>query len=487
MKNVRTLFSHLKRKRLTVTPTTTETRITYELQSAVDGSPRVKVTSANSSDIQRAIEDAQLAQQVWYNDYSAQERARILSKASSILSSRLDEVAQIEVMDTGRCISEIRTNDIPSAIHMLSYYAHLPGILSHGSVQDVHLSLLSYTHREPLGVTVGIGAWNFPFLNTVSKSAPALIFGNSMLYKPSELTPSSALILADIYREAGLPEGVFQVLLGDRNVAAEMIHTEHVRKISFTGSVETGKKIYKNAAEKMQKVTLELGGKSPLIIIPDCDIDRAVQGAIDANFYANGQVCSNGTRVYVHESIKDDFLATLVHQTEQLKVGDPMDEATMIGPMVSKDHMNKVLEYIRIGKEDDGATLLYGGEKLNSNGNFITPCIFVDCHDHMRIVQEEVFGMLMSVLTFQDDDEVVARANATKFGLAAGIYTNDIAKALRLSKKLEVGNVYINTYNDGPCELPWGGMKQSGIGREGGSLEALYEWTECKSVYVKID
>jgi betaine-aldehyde dehydrogenase len=221
--------------------------------------------------------------------------------------------------------------------------------------------------------------------------------------------------------------------------------------------------------------------------MPDCDVDRAVQGAIDANFYANGQVCSNGTRVFVHESIKDDFLASLVLKVKQLKVGDPMDPATNIGPMISKAHMNKVLEYIRIGKEDDGATLLYGGEKLNSNGCYITPCIFVDCHDQMKIVQEEVFGMLMSVLTFQDVDEVVERANATKFGLAAGIYTNDTAKALKLSKRLHTGNLYINTYNDGTCEMPWGGIKQSGIGREGGSLDALYEWTECKSIYVNID
>jgi acyl-CoA reductase-like NAD-dependent aldehyde dehydrogenase len=482
---VRSLFSHLKQTRNRVAASKEE-RIKYELLSAVDGSPRANVTSANSSDIQLAVKNSQTAQQIWHN-YSTKERAEILCKASSILSSKFEEVAQIEVMDTGRCISEIRMNDIPSAVHILSYYAHLPGILSHGSVCDVHSSLLSYTHREPLGVTAGIGAWNFPFLNAVSKSAPALVFGNSMIYKPSELTPSNTLVLADIYQEAGMPEGVFQVLLGDGHVAAEMIHTEHVRKISFTGSLETGQKIYKNAAEHMQKVTLELGGKSPLIIMPDCDIDKAVQGAIDANFYANGQVCSNGTRVFVHESIKDDFLASLVLQTEKLKLGDPMNPATNIGPMISKAHMNKVLEYIRLGKEVDGATLVYGGEKLNSNGNFITPCIFADCHDGMTIVQEEVFGMLMSVLTFQDIDEVVARANATKFGLAAGIYTNDTANALKLSKRLQVGNVYINTYNEGPCEMPWGGIKKSGIGREGGSLEALYEWTECKSVYVNIE
>lgn len=483
---VQSLFSHLKQTRNTVTALKEE-RIKYELLSAVDGSLRSNVTSANSSDIQLAVKNSQTAQQIWYHDYSTKERAEILCKASSILSSKFEEVVQIEVMDSGRCISEIRMNDIPLAVHTLSYYAHLPGILSRGSVHDVHSSLLSYTHREPLGITAGIGAWNFPFLNAVSKSAPALVFGNSMIYKPSELTPSNTLVLAETYQEAGMPEGVFQVLLGDGHVAAEMIHTEQVRKISFTGSLETGQKIYKNAAKHMQKVTLELGGKSPLIIMSDCDIDKAVQGAIDANFYANGQVCSNGTRVFVHESIKDDFLSSLVLQTEKLKLGDPMNPATNIGPMISKAHMNKVLEYIRLGKEVDGATLVYGGEKLNSNGNFITPCIFADCHDDMTIVQEEVFGMLMSVLTFQDVDEVVARANATKFGLAAGIYTSDTAKALKLSKRLQAGNVYINTYNEGPCEMPWGGIKKSGIGREGGSLEALYEWTECKSVYVNID
>lgn len=434
-----------------------------------------------------AIKDAKEAQELWWNDFSNKQRAQIFLKASSILKSKFKDIVHAEVTDTGRKISEIETYDVPSASHILSYHAHLPAILTNGSVYDVDPSLLSFTRREPFGLTVGIGAWNFPFLNAIAKSAPALICGNAMLYKPSELTPTTSLILAEIYQKAGLPDGVFQVLLGDGSVASQLIDSEEIRKISFTGSIQTGKEIYVKAAENFQRVTLEMGGKSPLILMSDCDIDAAVQGAISANWYANGQVCSNGTRVFVHESIRDEFLARLVLKTKGLKIGDPMDKSIDIGPMISKSHLKKVTDYIKIGVEIDGATLLYGGEKMNLNGNFISPCIFVDCEDNMRIVQEEVFGMLMSVLTFKDEEDVVRRANATHFGLAAGIYSKDTAKALRMSKKLHVGTVYINTYNEGHNELPWGGVKKSGIGKEGGGLEQVYhEWTECKAIYAKI-
>jgi len=501
MTKLRPLASHLKSKlKLTessATSTASPTPTPYYLFNATNNRIRDEIHFATSSDVTQAINDASSAQEQWCRNYTPSQRAQIIQNASSILARRSDEITQQEVKDTARAKSEIKGYDVPSAVRHLSYYANMPSILSNGTYHDIgHSPSFAYVKREPIGVTAGIGAWNYPLMNAVAKSAPALSFGNAMLFKPSELTPNSALILAQIYEEAGVPPGVFQVLLGDGSIGSELVKSPVVSKVSFTGSVETGIKLRQAQAAStctstnFQKMTLELGGKSPLIIMDDANLDEAVTGAMQANWYSNGQVCSNGTRVFVHEYLKEEFLEKLVERTKLLKIGDPMQEDTVIGPMVSENHMNKVLDYIDIGKNVDKAHLFYGGERVGGcleHGFYLTPAIFTDCNDQMRIVQEEVFGMLMSVLTFQDEEEVLSRANATNFGLAAGIFTNDIKRAHRMASYLKAGTVWINNYNLGPVELPWGGCKHSGVGRENGSYDAAFEWTVSKSVYVEMN
>jgi len=308
-----------------------------------------------------------------------------------------------------------------------------------------------------------------------------------MVFKPSELTPTNALTLAEIYMEAGLPEGVFNVVVGDGSVGTPLVNHDGVDKVSFTGSVGTGRKVYTSASESFKKVTLELGGKSPLIIFEDTNMKDAVTAAMVANWYSSGQVCSNGTRVFVHESIHDEFVKQLIDATSKLVIGDPMDKSTQIGPMVAKDHMEKVMNYINIGKNDDNATLVYGGESMlgDTCGYFLSPAIFTDCTDDMRIVKEEVFGMVMSILTFTDEDDVLNRANDTTFGLAAGVFTQDLQRAHRVVHNLQAGTTWINNYNLAPVELPWGGFKNSGLGSENG-LAGVESWSRLKSVYVEM-
>jgi len=370
----------------------------------------------------------------------------------------------------------------------LEYFAGLVPAIG-GQMLDVNSPSWAYTRREPLGATAGIGAWNYPLQSAVWKSAPALAFGNSMVFKPSEETPLTALRLAELYIEAGVPPGVFNVVLGIDDVGSELVNHEDIQKVSFTGSVATGRKVYTACASQMKKVTMELGGKSAMILYEDCDLDNAVSAAMLGNWYSAGQVCSNGTRVFVHSSIKEKFIEKLITRTKSMKIGNPMDPQMDIGPMINERHMEKVLQYIALGKSE-GATLLYGGERLDlgttmQRGYFLSPAIFDNCTDDMKIVQEEIFGMVMSILTFDNEDEVVSRANATKFGLAAGVFTKDIQRAHRTIANLKVGTSWINNYNLAPVELPWGGYKYSGIGRENG-LAGVDSWTQLKSVYVEM-
>lgn len=311
-----------------------------------------------------------------------------------------------------------------------------------------------------------------------------------MILKPSEYTPSSALWMAQCFHDAGVPKGVFQVLLGGRDEGAELVQSDLVSKISFTGSLESGRKVYEMAATGMKKVNLELGGKSPIIVWDDAHLDNAVAGAMMGNFYSSGQVCSNGTRVFVHESIMDEFVHRLVERTMKLRIGDPTDPDTDIGPMAHEDQYNKVLNYIDIGIKE-GATLLYGGTRVDSlpgnleGGYFLSPAIFTDCTDDMAIVKEEIFGMVMAILPFSTEDEVISRANNTNFGLAAGVFTQDIQRGHRMVQQLDAGVTWINNYNLAPIQLPWGGYKQSGIGRENG-VGGIESWTQLKSVYVEM-
>jgi len=345
----------------------------------------------------------------------------------------------------------------------------------------------AYTKRVPLGVCVGIGAWNYPQQIACWKGAPALVAGNAMVFKPSENTPLGALKIAEILIEAGLPKGLYNVIQGDRETGPLLINHPDVAKVSLTGSVPTGRKVAASAAGNLKHVTMELGGKSPLIVFDDADIDSAIGGAMLGNFYSTGQVCSNGTRVFVNRKIKSEFLKRLKARTDAMIIGDPMDEATQIGPMVSWAQREKVLAYIEKGKAE-GATLLTGGgipNNVSGEGYYIQPTVFADVTDDMTIAREEIFGPVMCVLDFDDEAEVIARANATEFGLSGGVFTADLTRAHRVVDQLEAGTLWINTYNLCPVEIPFGGSKQSGFGREN-SLAALEHYSELKTVYVSM-
>jgi betaine-aldehyde dehydrogenase len=309
-----------------------------------------------------------------------------------------------------------------------------------------------------------------------------------MVFKPAELTPLTAIRLAEIYSEAGVPAGVFNVVQGDHRTGEALVAHPGVAKVSLTGEVGTGKLVMANAATTLKNVTLELGGKSPLIIFEDAQLDNAVSAALMANFYTQGEICSNGTRVFVHEDVHDEFVERLVTRTAKMKIGDPMDPNTHVGALISAEHMEKVLGYIEAGRQA-GAQVLIGGGRPNDpalqDGYFVEPTVFDGCNDDMKIVREEIFGPVMAVLTFRDEDEVIARANDTDYGLAAGVFTNDIQRAHRVVARLEAGTTWINNYNVTPIEMPFGGYKQSGIGREN-SLTTINHYTQVKSVYVEM-
>jgi betaine-aldehyde dehydrogenase len=442
------------------------------------------VSAAGGPQINAAVATAKRAQVVWAS-MSGAERGRILRRTADILRSRNAQLAELETLDTGKPIQETSVVDVASGADCFEYFAGIAQTLS-GEHLDLGPQAFGYTRREPLGIVAGIGAWNYPLQIACWKAAPALACGNAMIFKPAELTPFTAVKLAEILEEAGLPPGVFQVVQGFADTGRLLTRHKDIRKVSLTGEVGTGKAVMSDAAQTLKHVTLELGGKSPLIIFEDAKLNNAVAGALLANFYSSGQVCSNGTRVFVHRAVKAAFLERLVTRVRAMQIGDPMNPATQVGALISEQHMHKVLSYIERGRAE-GARVLTGGERVTrgdlAKGYFVAPTIFDDCRDDMSIVREEIFGPVMSVLEFEDEREVIERANATEFGLAAGVFTNDITRAHRVISRLQAGTCWINHYNVTPIELPFGGVKLSGLGRENGRA-AIEHYTQLKSVYV---
>ena len=459
--------------------------VAFDTVNPATGEVLCAVQSAGAEDVDRAVTSAQKGFEAW-SAMTGAERGRILNRAVELLRQRNDELARLEVLDTGKPIQEAEAVDVASGADCIEYYAGLAATL-HGEHFDL-ANAFAYTRREPLGVCAGIGAWNYPIQIACWKSAPALACGNSMIFKPAELTPLTALKLAEIYSEAGLPDGVFNVVQGDGSTGALLSRHQGIAKVSLTGEVGTGKKVMADAAATLKNVTLELGGKSPLIVFADSDIDNAVSAALLANFYTQGEVCSNGTRVFVEEPIHNVFIDRMLSRIHNIRVGDPLDPETHVGALISEDHMNKVLGYIESGKKA-GARLLCGGNRITdgdlAKGYFVAPTIFSSCDDEMEIVRDEIFGPVMSVLTFAGEDEVVRRANDTDFGLAAGVFTSDVKRAHRVVARLEAGTCWINNYNITPVEVPFGGYKNSGIGREN-SLTTINHYTQLKSVYVEL-
>lgn len=441
-----------------------------------------QIEQATEAQINDAVESAIKGQKIWAS-YTSVERGRIILEAVRLLRARNDELAQLETLDTGKPFSETKYVDIETGADVLEYYAGLADAIE-GTQLPLREDSFFYTRREPLGVVAGVGAWNYPIQIAMWKSAPALISGNAMIFKPSEMTPLSTMKLAEIFIEAGLPKGVFNVVQGDYRVGQALSTHPKIAKISFTGSVPTGKKVMEGASHSLKEITMELGGKSPLIIFEDADMDRAADISMMANFYSTGQVCTNGTRVFIHESRKAEFEQKLLERVARIKMGDPKDMATNLGPLVSKPHYEKVIHYINAGK-NEGARVLAGGNVPDGKGFFVEATIFTDCHDEMSIVKEEIFGPVMSILSFKEETEVIQRANATEYGLAAGVVTNDLSRAHRVIHQIEAGICWINTWGESAAQMPVGGYKASGIGRENG-LETLRAYTQTKSIQIEL-
>lgn len=410
------------------------------------------------------------------------ERGRILRRAADIMRARNRELSELETKDTGKPLQETLVADATSGADALEYFGGLAATLSGEHIQMGEDFI--YTRREPLGVTVGIGAWNYPTQIACWKAAPALACGNTMVFKPSETTPLCALKVAEILIEAGAPPGVFNVVQGYGDVGAALVEDDRVAKVSLTGSVPTGRRVYAAAATGIKSVTMELGGKSPLVVFDDASLEDAVSAAINANFYSSGQICSNGTRVFVQDGIREAFLDRLSERLRGVTIGDPLDEATNFGPMVSERQREIVEGFVAKGRAE-GARLVAGGGRPEGKGAgfWIEPTVFADVTDDMTIAREEIFGPVMSVFGFATEDEALARANATIYGLSAGVFTRDLARAHRVVAGLQAGSCWINTYNLTPVEAPFGGMKMSGVGRENGQV-AIEHWSQIKTVYV---
>ncbi|KAK5806968.1 hypothetical protein VI817_001226 [Penicillium citrinum] len=462
---------------------------TFQTINPATATPLADIQIASHADIDAAIAAGERAFPAW-SQTPAIARARILHKAASLLRERNDEIARVETLDSGKAFTETSTVDVVTGADVLEYYANfIGGGGLNGETTQLREDAWVYTKKAALGVCAGIGAWNYPIQIALWKSAACLAAGNTMVYKPSEFTPLHAQTLAQIYTEAGLPAGVFNVVNGAGDVGAYLTSHPSIAKVSFTGQVSTGQKVAGSAAGNMKYVTMELGGKSPLIICPDADLESAVDGAMMANFYSTGQVCTNGTRVFVPRSLKTPFEKRLLEKIPFIRAGPLFDDQTNFGPLSSKVHQEKVLSYIRHGIESDKATLLCGGTgkpdvpKDLQDGFWVKPTIFTDCTDDMRIVKEEIFGPVMSILYYDTVDEAVQRANATELGLAAGVFTKDLNQAHRVIDQLQAGITWVNTWGESPAEMAVGGWKKSGLGVENGR-RGIEAWVQNKSTLV---
>ena len=443
------------------------------------------VAEGDAADIDKAVAAARraLESDPWAS-MNPRERGRLLFKLASLVDQNREELAALETLDNGKPIRETTNVDLAQVIDVLEYYGGWADKIT-GNTNPVNGPFLNYTLREPVGVVGQIIPWNFPLLMAAWKLGPALACGNTVVLKPAEQTPLTALRLGELIQEAGIPEGVVNIVTGYGPTAGQAL-VEHpgVDKIAFTGSTEIGKLIHEKAAGTLKRVSLELGGKAPNIVFADADIDAAVAGAIGGIFFNQGEVCCAGSRLFVEESIHDEFLSALSSHAGKINVGDPNDMDTEMGAQVSEEQFEKILGYIDAGKSA-GAEVLAGGERARDKGYFIKPTVFAGVRNDMKIAREEIFGPVVSAIPFKDVDSVVAAGNDTAYGLSAGVWTKDVQKAHRVAAAMKAGTVWVNCFNVFDAAAPFGGYKQSGYGREL-SEQALELYTQTKSVWVQL-
>jgi aldehyde dehydrogenase (NAD+) len=441
-----------------------------------------RVAEADADDVHRAVCSARAALEGPWGQLRAADRGRLLLRFADAIRNALDELVGLESLDSGKPVSAIRRQDMPAVLDSLTYYAGLADRIN-GQVIPARRDALTYTVREPLGVVGAIVPWNFPLMIGTWKIAPALACGCSVVLKPAEITPLSALRLGELALEAGFPPGVLNVAPGFGKIAGSaLVDHPDVDKVTFTGSPAVGRQILQGAAGNLKRVTLELGGKSANIIFPDADIDAAIRAAGSAIFFNSGQVCSAGSRILAHESIYDQVVERLASRAAAIRMGDPREPGTAMGPMVSEVQMKRVLDYIDIGVRE-GASLVTGGTRRGSEGYFVSPTVFGDVGHDMRISQEEIFGPVAAVIKFSDDKEALRIANGTRYSLAAGIWSADITRVHRFTQRLKAGTVWVNTFGPTDIRLPWGGSRDSGFGREHGDV-AIENFTEPKVVWI---
>ncbi|MBI1851134.1 MAG: aldehyde dehydrogenase family protein [Planctomycetes bacterium] len=447
-----------------------------------------EVAAGEEADVDRAVVAARRAFDSGpWSKMAPSERASLVWKLADLLAKYTPEMAELETSQTGKTLFDSGKIEMPVAVEVFRYYAGWATKV-HGETLPSRPTAFTFTLREPIGVVAAITPWNFPFLLASWKIAPALALGNTVILKPASQTPLTALRFAEICQEAGLPEGVFNVVTGSGSKCGmALVRHPGVDKVAFTGSTEVGKQIMREAAGTIKRLSLELGGKSPNIVFADADVDAAVRGALTGIFYNKGEVCAAGSRLFVEEPIHDQLVEKLKAKAATLTVGDPRDKNTRMGPVVSAEQMKSVLDYVEKGKRE-GAKLVFGGARANvgnGKGFYVQPTVFDNVTNDMTIAREEIFGPVLSTIPFKDFESGVAQGNATIYGLAAAVWTRDIKKALRAAKMLRAGTVWVNTYNLYDPNLPFGGFKQSGFGRELGT-QAIDLYTETKSVWVDL-
>lgn len=462
---------------------------TFDTLSPTTNEPIGRVAKAGEEDVERAVRAARAAfdSGPWPR-WTPLERSRALNRVADLLRERIDEISRLETLNSGKIIVESR-GDVISSANCFEYYGNLATQLW-GEQIPLNGPLLDYTLREPIGVCAQIVPWNFPLLMAAWKVAPAIAAGNTVILKPASVTPLTAIILGELCREAGIPDGVVNVLPGPgKEIGDLLVGHPLVDKVAFTGETETERRIMARAAETIKHVSLELGGKSPNIVFPDADLDEAINGSLFAIYTNAGQRCTARTRLFLHKTIQDQFLEQFVAKAKAIRVGDPLEWETQMGPVVSRAQQEKVLTYCSYAQED-GAELLAGGRKLDTsalaNGNFVGPTVFGGVTHSMRLAQEEVFGPVLAVIPFETEDDVVRMANSTIYGLAATIWTRDIKRAHTLAHRIQAGNVSINYPTVNPPEAPFGGFKQSGLGREL-SRHVMELYTQVKNVVVNLN